>query len=93
MNANLIIVNLVVHVKSKHIKIVFRFVKEQVESGDLIVHYMRSIDERADIFTKVVGTYRFQQLKDKLNIHHCPLACRGLFTQDISHCTSSSTPS
>ena len=76
MSATFITSNSVFNDKSKHIKIDFHFVKEQVEAGDLTVKFIQLHYQRGDIFTKVVRTARFQFLKDKLNVHQCPLVCR-----------------
>ncbi|CAM8944245.1 unnamed protein product [Rhodiola kirilowii] len=60
--------NPVFHQHSKHIKIDYHFVREQVDNGSLIVRHVRSLDQIADIFTKAVGTSRFATLRSKLHV-------------------------
>ncbi|CAH9095526.1 unnamed protein product, partial [Cuscuta europaea] len=66
LSATFLTANPVFHQRSKHIKIDFHFVREQVQSGALVVRHVRSIDQVADIFTKAVGTTRFQALCRRL---------------------------
>ena len=77
MSATFIISNPLINDKSKHIQIDFYFVKEQVEAVDLLVKFIRSQYQCANMFTNVIGIPRFQFLKDKLHVHQCPLAARG----------------
>lgn len=66
LSATFLTANPVFHQRSKHIKIDYHFVREQVQAGDLIVRHVNSADQIADIFTKAVGTSRFQNLRSKL---------------------------
>jgi len=48
--------------KTKHIKINCHFVRERILSGDLILSYLPSKHQLADIFTKALGKQQFQFL-------------------------------
>ncbi|CAM8938049.1 unnamed protein product [Rhodiola kirilowii] len=54
--------------RSKHIKINYYFVREQVASGSLVVRHVRALNQIADIFTKAVGNTRFLSLRFKLHV-------------------------
>ncbi|CAM8952128.1 unnamed protein product [Rhodiola kirilowii] len=68
LSATYMSANHVFHQRSKHIKIDYHFVREQVDNGSLIVRHVRSLDQIADIFTKAVGTARFATLRSKLHV-------------------------
>lgn len=70
LSATFLSANPVFHQRSKHIKIDYHFVREQVAAGDLVVRHVRSLDQVADIFTKAVGTSRFGTLCSKLHVRH-----------------------
>lgn len=58
--------NLVFHSHSKHIEVDYHFVRDQVLAKTLILRYIPTIDQIADIFTKPLSIARFLYLKDKL---------------------------
>ncbi|KAL8162344.1 LOW QUALITY PROTEIN: hypothetical protein V2J09_013833 [Rumex salicifolius] len=64
--------NPVFHQWSKHIKIDYYFVREQVDDGSLIVRHVRDSEQIADIFIKAVNTTRFVQLRSKLHVRAPP---------------------
>ncbi|CAM8952089.1 unnamed protein product [Rhodiola kirilowii] len=68
LSATYMSANHVFHQRSKHIKIDYHFVREQVDNGSLIVRHVRSLDQIADIFTKAVGAARFATLRSKLHV-------------------------
>lgn len=66
LSATYLTANPVLHHRSKHIKLDFHFVREQVQDGTLVVQHVNSENQVADIFTKAVGTSRFKDLRSKL---------------------------
>lgn len=70
--------NPVITSRSKHIHLDYYFVREKVEANELEVRHISTTDQPADIFTKALGTSRFQFLRDKLHVHPRPLACGGV---------------
>lgn len=60
--------NPVLHDRSKHIDTRFHFIRECVEKKQIVVEYVRSEDQLADILTKPVGRVRFQELRKKIGL-------------------------
>ena len=54
--------------KSKHIEVKYFYVKEQVDKGILDVKYVRSEDQKADIFTKALHAPQFQTLSHSIGM-------------------------
>ena len=62
LGATFMIGNPIVSNRSKHIHLDYFFVREQVDSGDLLVRHVPAEEQHADIFTKQLGTAHFCHL-------------------------------
>ncbi|OWY95937.1 hypothetical protein PHMEG_00033920 [Phytophthora megakarya] len=51
-----------------------RMIAEFVEDGDLIVEYVSTTENVADIFTKALGPRRFEYLREKLSMENVLMA-------------------
>jgi hypothetical protein len=60
--------NHVYHERSKHIDVKYHFVRSCVEQGKVEVEHVRTRDQHADILTKSLSRFKFQELKDKIGM-------------------------
>ncbi|GJW80814.1 retrovirus-related pol polyprotein from transposon TNT 1-94 [Tanacetum coccineum] len=60
--------NNVQHSRSKHIDIIFHFIKERVENGVVELYFVNTEYPLADIFTKALGRERIEFLINKLGM-------------------------
>lgn len=56
------------HKRSKHIAVRYHFVRERVEKGQLMIQYVQSKHQLADILTKAIPRVQFQKLRSKLGV-------------------------
>ena len=60
--------NPVQHSRTKHIDIHHHFLKDHVSKGDILVDSVRTEDQLADIFTKLLDVSHFCKLRNELNV-------------------------
>ncbi|GKB33427.1 hypothetical protein Tco_0872828 [Tanacetum coccineum] len=60
--------NNVQHSRSKHIDIIYHFIKEQVENGVVEVYFVRTEYQLADILTKALGRERIEFIINMLGM-------------------------
>jgi hypothetical protein len=69
--------NLVYHARTKHIEVDYHFIREKVVNGDILVKFISTLDQTADIFTKGLSSARFSDLKSKLMVTALPIRLWG----------------
>ena len=68
--------NHIFHARTKHIEVDYQFVWEKVLNRDMVIKYISTLDQLADLFTKSLPSPRFHALSFKL-IGHPPLHLKG----------------
>jgi hypothetical protein len=56
------------HSTIKHIDIWHHFLRDHAIKGDIVISYVETNDQLADIFTKPLDEKRFRELQSELNI-------------------------
>jgi hypothetical protein len=69
------------HVRTKYVEIDYHFICEKVFFNQILVQFLCSRDQLADIFTKSLPRPRFKLLQAKLTVAQAPSACRGAVIQ------------
>ncbi|XP_047335705.1 uncharacterized mitochondrial protein AtMg00810-like [Impatiens glandulifera] len=77
IGAAFLLVNPVFHARTKHIEIDFHFVREKVTRKQLLIQYIPTEDQVADIFTKGLSSHRFALLRSKLTVCASPFRLKG----------------
>ncbi|GJW58114.1 hypothetical protein Tco_0104845 [Tanacetum coccineum] len=67
-NAIALCCNNVQHSRSKHIDIIYHFIKEQVENGVVELYFVKMEYQFTDIFTKALARERFEFLINRLGM-------------------------
>ena len=66
--------NPVLHGRSKHIDVRFHFIRECIERGELVIKYVVSQEQRADILTKALGGVKFEAMKKLIGVQNVTAA-------------------
>ena len=60
--------NLVFHKRTKHIQILYHFVREAVEEGTIALEYCRTSEMLADSFTKALAREQIKKLRTGIGL-------------------------
>ena len=66
-------ITLVMHARTKHVEMNYRFVHEKVDMRQLLTHFVYSKDKLVDIHTKVFTKHVFSDFCSKLGVTVRPL--------------------
>lgn len=58
--------NPVYHKKTKHIDVKFHFIREKVKRKLIVIKYVQSSNQLADIFTKALPVAKFEHIRDEI---------------------------
>jgi hypothetical protein len=53
--------NSIYHARTKHIEVHYHFIRKKVLAKEIGLIHVNTEDQVADIFTKVLGTYKFKK--------------------------------
>ncbi|RVW96129.1 Retrovirus-related Pol polyprotein from transposon RE2 [Vitis vinifera] len=86
--------NPVFHAKAKHIEMEVHFIRDHVLRKQLIIQYLPSSEQVADIFTKHISSSQFLSFITKLSVVPSPMSLQGddrryLADQQESNCPGS----
>jgi hypothetical protein len=62
--------NPVFHGTAKHIKVRYHFLRDRVEKGDIVMKYIDTERQLADIFTKPLDATHFASMRGELGVCH-----------------------
>ncbi|GKF98264.1 hypothetical protein Tco_0297047 [Tanacetum coccineum] len=74
--------NPVQHSRTKHIKVHYHFIKEQVENGIIELYFVKTEYQLADMFTKAFPEERFQYLVRRIGMRCLTLAELEVLTNE-----------
>ena len=60
--------NLVLHDRSKHIDVKFHFLRDYVNGGQIVIEFVKTGQQLADILTKLLGRLRLTELKEMIGM-------------------------
>ena len=80
--------NPVFHARAKHIEVHYHFIREKVIAGEIDLQHVSTTMQVADIFTKSLGTEKFQQFRNSLGVMSIDVSLRGSveISSSKSHC-------
>jgi hypothetical protein len=76
--------NTVFHDRSKHIEIKYYFLRDKVQRGEVVLQYISTNEQTADILTKPLSKIKFAYSRDKLGLMEiAPLVEREEMTSSV----------
>ena len=70
--------NPVLHDRSKHIDVKFHFLRDCVDGGQIVIEFVETGRQLADVLTKPLGRLRLMELKEMIGMEEVPGIAVGL---------------
>ena len=64
--------NPIQHSRTKHIEIKHHFIRDQVQKGDIVLEFVDTLHQLADIFTKPLDNDRFCTIRREIGLMNTP---------------------
>ena len=65
------------HDKSKHIKIKYHYIRDMVQRGAVILQYVATDEQIADVLTKPLAKVKFEYFREKLGVLQIEVPSKG----------------
>jgi hypothetical protein len=59
---------IVLHVRTKHIKLQHHFIQEKAQEGEIEIMYVPTIEQEANIFAKPLGRHRYITSRNLISV-------------------------
>jgi hypothetical protein len=69
--------NPVYHSRTNHVDAEFHFVREKMQSNDIVLMYCNTSENVAGIFTKPLGKIKFELFREMLGVDFNPFSIKG----------------
>jgi hypothetical protein len=74
LGATYLSVNHIFHARTKHVKVDYHFVRDQVAKKEIQIRFIPSRDQLVDVFTKPLSVASFTAFRFKLRVNPPPSA-------------------
>jgi hypothetical protein len=75
--------NPIYHARTKHIEVNYHFIREKVVNTNILVKFISTKNQIADVFTKGLPLTRFVELKAKLTVRPHPMRLQGVLVMSL----------
>jgi len=77
INSILLVNNSIYHVRTKHIKVHYHFIREKILAKKIDLIHVNTENQVVDIFTKALGTDKLRKFRKMLGVLEMDLSLKG----------------
>ena len=67
-SADCLVENLVFHARTKHVEVLYHFIRKKVLQKEIEIHQLKTDDQAANLFTKGLNIGKFEKFRRQLNM-------------------------